>query len=88
MLQSQELSCVSRAIGFSERSEDSEWNSSMPALRSIGRTEIAITMMPMPPSHCRIARQRRSVGGMESRPTSTVEPVVVRPDMVSKKASV
>ena len=45
-------------------------------------------MIPMPPSHCRIARQIRMPGGASSSPTITVEPVVVMPDMDSKKASV
>jgi hypothetical protein len=47
----------------------------------------AMTMMPMPPSHCRIARHSRMPGGAMSRPTMTVDPVVVTPDIASKKAS-
>jgi hypothetical protein len=60
----------------------------MPPLRSQGRIAIAMTTIPTPPSHCISARHNRRLRGMVSRPTSTVEPVVVMPDMVSKKASV
>ena len=56
----------------------------MPPIFSIGSTAIAITMMPMPPSHCRIARQIRIPGGAVSSPEMTVDPVVVKPDMASK----
>ena len=79
---------AARGSTFSEVSELSMRNSCMPPTRSIGSTDSAMTMMPMPPSHCRIARQIRMPGGAESRPTITVEPVVVTPDMLSKKASV
>lgn len=58
-----------------------------PTLRN-GSTDIAMMMIPIPPSHCRIARQRRIPGGAVSRPVMTVEPVVVIPDMASKKESV
>ena len=60
----------------------------MPPVRSQGRMAIAITTMPIPPSHCSSARQSRMLRGIVSSPISTVEPVVVTPDMVSKKASV
>ena len=63
-------------------------NSCMPPIRKIGSTPTATTMMPMPPSHWRSARHRRMPGGAESSPLITVEPVVVMPDMASKKASV
>ena len=46
-----------------------------------------MTMMPTPPSHCSSDRHSRTPGGMVSSPTSTVEPVVVRPEIDSKKAS-
>lgn len=48
----------------------------------------ARTMIPIPPSQHSSCRQMLIDGGKCSRPTSTVAPVVVSPDMVSKKASV
>ena len=60
----------------------------MPPERSQGRIAIAMTMIPTPPSHWIRARHKRMLCGMVSSPTSTVEPVVVTPDIVSKKASV
>ena len=63
-------------------------NSCMPPICSSGSTAMAVTMMPTPPSHCRMERQIRMPGGALSKPMMTVEPVVVRPDMASKKASV
>ena len=49
---------------------------------------IASTMMPMPPTQLSSWRQRLIDGGSLSSPDSTVAPVVVSPDMVSKYASV
>ena len=46
-----------------------------------------MAMMPMPPSHCSKARHSNTPALMRSSPISTVEPVVVRPDMDSKNAS-
>ena len=43
--------------------------------------------MPMPPSHCKIAHQIRILFGVLSRLVIIVDPVVVIPDMLSKKAS-
>ncbi len=60
----------------------------MPPTLSIGNMATAMTMMPMPPNHCSCARHSRTPGGAVSSPLITVEPVVVSPDMVSKKASV
>ncbi len=60
----------------------------MPPTRSNGKIAIAITMMPIPPSHCNIARQISIPGGAWSSPVITVDPVVVKPDIASKKASV
>ncbi len=51
-------------------------------------TATAMTMMPMPPSHCSNARHKRMPAGASSSPVITVAPVVVIPDMASKKASV
>ena len=45
-------------------------------------------MMPRPPNQCSAWRQKLSDGGRASRPISTVEPVVVSPDMASKNAAV
>jgi hypothetical protein len=72
---------------FSDRSEDSARTSCIPPTRRIGRIATPMTMMPMPPSHCRIARQRRIPGGAVSSPMITVEPVVVIPEVASKIAS-
>ncbi len=43
--------------------------SCMPPTCSRGRTAIAVTMIPTPPSHCRIARQIRIPGGDRSSPS-------------------
>ena len=45
-------------------------------------------MMPIPPSHCSIARHKRIPLGVLSRVVITVDPVVVNPDIDSKKESV
>jgi hypothetical protein len=47
-----------------------------------------MTMMESPPNHSSACRHRFTEGGRVSRPTSTVEPVVVSPDMASKYAAV
>ena len=60
----------------------------MPPTPSKGRMATASTMIPIPPSQFRVWRHRLIDGANVSRPTITVAPVVVRPDMVSKKASV
>ncbi len=72
---------------FSDQSEDSVWNSRMPPTRSSGRIAMAMPMKPMPPSQCSSDRHISRPGEALSRPESTVAPVVVMPDMVSKKAS-
>ncbi|MNH16583.1 hypothetical protein D3C79_762290 [compost metagenome] len=77
-----------RGMTFSERSEDSVWNRRMPPIRSSGRIATAMAMKPMPPSQCSIERHIRMPGDMLSSPLSTVAPVAVMPDMLSKKASV
>ncbi len=41
----------------------------------------------MPPSHCVIDRQKRIPAGNDAKSASTVEPVVVKPDVDSKKAA-
>ena len=44
-------------------------------------------MIPTPPNHWIIARQRFSPWGKYSKPVKTVEPVVVSPDIASNTAS-
>ncbi|MNH07160.1 hypothetical protein D3C79_665460 [compost metagenome] len=73
---------------MSDQSEDSVWNRRMPPTRSNGKIATAMPMKPMPPSQCSSDRQISRPGDALSRPVSTVEPVVVMPDMVSKNASV
>ena len=63
-------------------------NSCMPPTFRIGSTAIAMTMMPMPPSHCSSARHNKIPVVRPSSPVITVDPVVVIPDIASKKASV
>ncbi|MNF04117.1 hypothetical protein D3C80_2035630 [compost metagenome] len=77
-----------RGMTFSPQSDDSLWNRRMPPTRNSGRIATAMPMKPIPPSHCSSERQINSPGEALSRPVSMVEPVVVMPDMVSKKASV
>ena len=59
----------------------------MPPIRSSGRNTIATTMIPIPPNHCSNARQNSRPCGKVSRSDSTVDPVVVKPDIASKNAS-
>ncbi|MNV52181.1 hypothetical protein D3C71_1442610 [compost metagenome] len=73
---------------FSERSDDSVWNSRMPPMRNSGRIATAMPMKPMPPIQCSNERHIRMPGDMLSRPLSTVAPVAVMPDMLSKNESV
>jgi hypothetical protein len=49
---------------------------------------MAITIIPIPPSHCRIALHNNIPLGVFSKFEIIVEPVVVIPDILSKKASV
>ncbi len=46
------------------------------------------TMIPMPPSHWVRLRQRRTPFGSPSTALKMLEPVVVKPETLSKKASV
>ena len=48
---------------------------------------MAITIIPIPPSHCIIALHNKILFGVASRFVIIVEPVVVIPDILSKKAS-
>ena len=58
--------------------------SCMPPILRNGRTMMARPMMPRPPSHCTVERHSRIDAGMVSRPDITVEPVVVKPETISK----
>ena len=80
---------TSRAFGkiFSVVSELSILNSCIPPIFNKGRIVIAITIIPIPPNHWSIALQRRIALGVEFKSVIIVEPVVVIPDMLSKKAS-
>ncbi|CSC46517.1 Uncharacterised protein [Vibrio cholerae] len=73
-----------RGLLLSDQSDDSVWNSFIPPTLSIGNTATAITIKPTPPNHCKMERHSKILGGISSKPLSTVDPVVVRPDMVSK----
>tara|TARA_X000001036_G_C20637472_1_gene789707 strand:+ start:923 stop:1477 length:555 start_codon:yes stop_codon:yes gene_type:complete len=59
----------------------------MPPTFNSGSIVIAITIIPMPPNHCKIALQIRILFGAVSILVIIVEPVVVIPDILSKKAS-
>ena len=63
-------------------------NNCIPPIFSRGSIVIAITITPIPPSHCIIALHIRIPRGALSRLTIIVDPVVVIPDMLSKKASI
>ena len=52
----------------------------------IGSRAMVKHTMPKPPTHCVRARQKSMPRGMVSRWSTTVKPVVVKPDIVSKKA--
>ncbi len=58
----------------------------MPPILRNGRMSSASAIMPRPPIHWIVERQRSSVGGCVSRLVMTVEPVVVIPDTISKYA--
>ena len=72
---------------FSGLSELSILNNCIPPTFKRGSTVIAITIIPTPPSHCIIALHSSILFGDASKFVTTVEPVVVIPDMLSKKAS-
>ena len=52
-----------------------------------GRIATVRTTIPMPPSHCISERQNRMERGSASMSVRIVAPVVVKPDIASKKAS-
>ena len=49
---------------------------------------MAITIIPIPPNHCNIALQNNIALGVVSKLFIIVDPVVVIPDILSKKLSV
>ena len=55
---------------------------------NIGSTAIVKNTIPIPPIHCVRLRQNSIPCESDSMLLSTEAPVVVKPDMVSKKASV
>ena len=55
---------------------------------SEGMMAMVKNTIPSPPIHCVSERQNRMAWGSRSTSSSMVAPVVVKPDMVSKKASV
>jgi hypothetical protein len=56
-------------------------------MRSRGSTASTRTIIPIPPSHCVKARQIRSERGSDSTSVTTLDAVVVKPAIDSKKAS-
>ena len=60
----------------------------LPDWFSAGNTTSMNITMPRPPTHCVRARQNRMPWLSDSTSAKTVAPVVVKPDMVSKNASV
>ena len=63
-------------------------NTCRPLTPKMGNTAIVNMMIPKPPIHCVMLRQNKSPWGSDSMLSSTVAPVLVKPDMVSKKAFV
>ncbi len=59
----------------------------MPPIRKKGRMVRAITMIPIPPSHWSRALHTRRLAGCLPKEVITVAPVVVSPDIASKKES-
>ena len=80
--------CPALGNTFSDESEDSVWNNCIPPTFKIGKKAIAITTIPIPPSHCNSERHIKIPWDNESRFDNTVDPVVVIPDIDSKNASV
>ena len=73
---------------FSEESLLDILNNCIPPTFIIGISVIAITIIPIPPNHCRIALHNNIPLGVFSKFDIIVEPVVVIPDILSKKALV
>ena len=64
------------------------WNNCIPPTFIIGIKVIAIIIIPIPPNHCRIALHSKIPFGISLRFEIMVDPVVVIPDILSKKALV
>ena len=56
-------------------------------MRNVGKMVTAIKITPIPPNHCNMARHINNPRDIVSNPDKTVAPVVVKPDIDSKKAS-
>ena len=63
-------------------------NNSMPPIPKSGKIAMVKTIIPIPPIHWVILLQKRMLFGKDSISSNMVEPVVVKPDIVSKKALV
>ena len=61
-------------------------NNCIPPIPNNGNIAIARTMIPIPPIQCVVLRQNKTPLGTTSISAKTDEPVVVYPDIVSKKA--
>ena len=72
---------------FSVLSGPSILNNCIPPTLSKGKIVIAITTIPIPPNHCIIALHNKILLGLLSKSEIIVAPVVVIPDILSKKAS-
>ena len=62
--------------------------SCMPPIPKMGKMARLRTIIPIPPSHCVMLRQKSIPFGNDSMSFRMDDPVVVKPDMVSKKAFV
>ena len=80
---------TSKVLGriFSVDNGPSILKSCIPPTFNKGRIVIAITIIPIPPNHCIIALHNKILLGVSSKFVITVAPVVVIPDILSKKAS-
>ena len=63
-------------------------NICIPPTRKTGKKTIATTTTPIPPNHCINPRHKSNPLGNLSNDSNIVDPVVVKPDIASKKASV
>ena len=59
-----------------------------PLTPNIGRMAMVNMIIPKPPIHWVILRQKRSPWGSDSMSSNMVAPVLLKPDIVSKKALV
>ena len=53
-----------------------------------GKRAMKMTTIPRPPSQCVMLRQNKILNGNDSKSSMTVAPVPVKPDMLSKTASI